>query len=163
MLISSIFHQNLQPYFPYFRKHNIRTVVRLNKKIYPASRFTDAGFDHYDLFFTDGSTPPTHILNKFLKITENMEGAAAVHCKAGLGRTGSLIACYMMKDQVKMFFVWFHSEVKLKPSSPRFLSKFWIKSNYCEAIYQWDHTLNQQKGTKEYIPKCEYCTIVEWW
>jgi len=86
-----------EAYFPYFRKHNIRTVVRLNKKIYPASRFTDAGFDHYDLFFTDGSTPPTHILNKFLKITENMEGAAAVHCKAGLGRTGSLIACYMMK------------------------------------------------------------------
>lgn len=26
-----------------------------------------------------------------------MEGAAAVHCKAGLGRTGSLVACYMMK------------------------------------------------------------------
>lgn len=92
-----------EAYFPYFRKHNIRTVVRLNKKIYPASRFTDAGFDHYDLFFTDGSTPPTHILNKFLKITENMEGAAAVHCKAGLGRTGSLIACYMMKDKVKIY------------------------------------------------------------
>ena len=86
-----------EAYFPYFRKHHIRTVIRLNKKIYPASRFTDAGFDHYDLFFTDGSTPPLHILRKFLAIVEKMEGAAAVHCKAGLGRTGSLVACYMMK------------------------------------------------------------------
>jgi len=86
-----------EAYFPYFRKHHISTVIRLNKKIYPASRFVEAGFDHFDLFFTDGSTPPLHILRKFLAITEKMEGAAAVHCKAGLGRTGSLIACYMMK------------------------------------------------------------------
>jgi cell division cycle 14 len=86
-----------EAYFPYFRKHNISTIIRLNKKIYPANRFTDAGFNHYDLFFTDGSCPPQHILRRFLEITENMNGAAAVHCKAGLGRTGSLIACYMMK------------------------------------------------------------------
>lgn len=86
-----------EAYFPYFRKHNIQTVIRLNKKIYPANRFTDAGFSHYDLFFTDGSCPPQHILKRFLEIVESMNGAAAVHCKAGLGRTGSLIACYMMK------------------------------------------------------------------
>jgi cell division cycle 14 len=86
-----------EAYFPYFRKHKIGTVIRLNKKIYPASRFTEAGFNHYDLFFTDGSCPPQHILKRFLEITESMNGAAAVHCKAGLGRTGSLIACYMMK------------------------------------------------------------------
>jgi cell division cycle 14 len=86
-----------EAYFPYFRKHNISTIIRLNKKIYPANRFTDAGFNHYDLFFTDGSCPPQHILRRFLEITENMNGASAVHCKAGLGRTGSLIACYMMK------------------------------------------------------------------
>lgn len=86
-----------EAYFPYFRKHNIKTVIRLNKKIYPASRFTDGGFDHHDMFFTDGSCPPDHILKQFLHIVENMDGAAAIHCKAGLGRTGSLIACYLMK------------------------------------------------------------------
>ena len=32
-----------------------------------------------------------------LQISENAEGALAVHCKAGLGRTGSLIGSYMMK------------------------------------------------------------------
>ncbi|MEQ2171425.1 Dual specificity protein phosphatase cdc14ab, partial [Goodea atripinnis] len=86
-----------EAYIPYFRKHNITTIVRLNKKMYDARRFTDSGFEHHDLFFVDGSTPNDIIVRKFLNICENAEGAIAVHCKAGLGRTGTLIACYMMK------------------------------------------------------------------
>ncbi|NP_001122010.1 dual specificity protein phosphatase CDC14AB [Danio rerio] len=86
-----------EAYFPYFRKHNVTTIVRLNKKIYDAKRFTDAGFDHYDLFFVDGSTPSDIITRRFLHICESTSGAVAVHCKAGLGRTGTLIGCYLMK------------------------------------------------------------------
>ncbi|XP_024114346.1 dual specificity protein phosphatase CDC14AB isoform X2 [Oryzias melastigma] len=86
-----------EAYFPYFRKHNVTTIVRLNKKIYDAKRFTDAGFDHYDLFFVDGSTPNDLIVRRFLHISESTRGAVAVHCKAGLGRTGTLIGCYLMK------------------------------------------------------------------
>ncbi|XP_054567924.1 dual specificity protein phosphatase CDC14A isoform X4 [Eptesicus fuscus] len=86
-----------EAYFPYFKKHNVTAIVRLNKKIYEAKRFTDAGFEHYDLFFVDGSTPGDSIVRRFLSICENTEGAIAVHCKAGLGRTGTLIACYVMK------------------------------------------------------------------
>ncbi|XP_045159849.1 dual specificity protein phosphatase CDC14AB-like isoform X3 [Mercenaria mercenaria] len=86
-----------EAYFPYFRKHNVTTIVRLNKKIYDARRFTDAGFDHFDLFFIDGSVPSDTIVRQFLELSENADGAIAIHCKAGLGRTGTLIACHMMK------------------------------------------------------------------
>ncbi len=86
-----------EAYFPYFKLHKVSTIIRLNKKIYDAKRFVKGGFQHEDLFFIDGSTPSDEILQQFLEICENAAGGIAVHCKAGLGRTGSLIGCYVMK------------------------------------------------------------------
>lgn len=81
-----------EAFFPYFRKHNVTTVVRLNKKIYDARRFTNAGLEHYDLFFVDGSTPNDVIVRRFLYICENAAGAVAVHCKGeGLPVSVSLV------------------------------------------------------------------------
>lgn len=88
------------------------------------NRFTDVGITHYDMFMPDGTVPPRRILNEFLQLSENTSGPIAVHCKviwsslnnfliylqilfilftiwiifqAGLGRTGSLIAAYLIK------------------------------------------------------------------
>ncbi|XP_028282955.1 dual specificity protein phosphatase CDC14AB-like [Parambassis ranga] len=86
-----------EAYFPYFRQNNVTAVVRLNRKLYDGRRFEDAGIEHHDLFFLDGTTPSDLIIRRFLHVCESAEGAVAVHCKAGLGRTGTLIGCYLMK------------------------------------------------------------------
>ena len=70
-----------ETYFEYFGKHNVTTIVRLNKKLYDANKFVEKGFEHKDLFFIDGSTPSDAIMREFLEISENTSGAVAVHCK----------------------------------------------------------------------------------
>ncbi|XP_054986384.1 dual specificity protein phosphatase CDC14B isoform X5 [Sorex araneus] len=96
-LESGYYQHSPEAYIPYFKNHNVSTIIRLNKRVYDAKRFTSAGFEHYELFFADGSAPTDDIVRDFLDICENAEGAVAVHCKAGLGRTGTMIACYLMK------------------------------------------------------------------
>uniref|UniRef100_A0A2A4K9N7 protein-tyrosine-phosphatase n=1 Tax=Heliothis virescens TaxID=7102 RepID=A0A2A4K9N7_HELVI len=92
----SLFHPP-EMYIEYFLNNNVKIVIRLNKRLYDGNVFNNVGIIHYDLFFPDGSCPPRHILFKFLQISEEASCALAVHCKAGLGRTGSLIGCYLIK------------------------------------------------------------------
>ncbi|OQR95436.1 dual specificity protein phosphatase [Thraustotheca clavata] len=84
-------------YIPYFKKHNVTLVVRLNEKMYDRKRFLNAGIDHLELFYPDGGNPPDDILLQFIEACEATPGAVAVHCKAGLGRTGTCIGAYIMK------------------------------------------------------------------
>jgi cell division cycle 14 len=42
----------------------------LNDEKYNKKLFTDESIDHNDLFFIDGSTPPDHIVEDFMKIVD---------------------------------------------------------------------------------------------
>uniref|UniRef100_A0A0D6R8Z1 protein-tyrosine-phosphatase n=1 Tax=Araucaria cunninghamii TaxID=56994 RepID=A0A0D6R8Z1_ARACU len=92
-------YQTLVPedYVDYFKQTSVNTVIRLNRRMYNKHNFTDHGISLHDLYFPDGSCPPERIVQRFLEILEGSSGAVAVHCKAGLGRTGVLIGCYIMK------------------------------------------------------------------
>ncbi|KAG7672017.1 putative Dual specificity protein phosphatase CDC14AB [Nannochloris sp. 'desiccata'] len=87
-----------EDYIEYFREKGITSVIRLNKKMYEGARFTAHSIDHHELYFPDGTCPSEPIMYRFLDIVEKEPGAIAIHCKAGLGRTGVLICCYMIKN-----------------------------------------------------------------
>lgn len=85
-----------EQYAPIFQSLGITTIIRLNKKIYEAERFIRHGFKFHEMYFIDGSVPSDKIIREFIKVLE-VDDKVAVHCKAGLGRTGTLIGCYAMK------------------------------------------------------------------
>ncbi|PFH34374.1 serine/threonine specific protein phosphatase [Besnoitia besnoiti] len=87
-----------EDYVAVFNRLGIKTVIRLNKRQYDARKFTDRNIEHVDLFFLDGTCPSREIIQKFLHVVENRDHPIAVHCKAGLGRTGTLIGCYAIKN-----------------------------------------------------------------
>jgi cell division cycle 14 len=86
-----------EEYVPIFKQLGVTCIVRFNNKCYDKTVFERGGIRHVDLFYEDGGNPTEAILQSFLKLCENETGAIAVHCKAGLGRTGTNIVAYMIK------------------------------------------------------------------
>jgi cell division cycle 14 len=87
-----------QFYLDVFASKGVTAVVRLNDaSTYEASEFINAGLSHHDLYFADCTVPSNATVLKFIEICEKEKGLVAVHCQAGLGRTGTLIAAYMMR------------------------------------------------------------------
>lgn len=85
-----------EQYVPIFNNLQVTTIIRLNRKNYDSERFIRHGFKFHDMYFIDGSVPSDKIVREFIKVVEKDE-VIAVHCKAGLGRTATLIGCYVMK------------------------------------------------------------------
>jgi cell division cycle 14 len=84
----------------HFSERNIGLVVRLNSELYSPSYFTALGIEHLDLIFDDGTCPALTVVRKFITLAHEMitvqKRGIAVHCKAGLGRTGCLIGAYLI-------------------------------------------------------------------
>lgn len=83
----------------YFEKRKVRLVVRLNTELYDRNTFLDRGIDHMELYFDDGTNPTDTIVRTFIDVADRViesGGVVAVHCKAGLGRTGTLIGAYLI-------------------------------------------------------------------
>ncbi|KAJ5808452.1 Tyrosine-protein phosphatase cdcA [Penicillium riverlandense] len=84
----------------HFSQRNVGLVVRLNSELYSPSYFTAMGIAHIDMIFEDGTCPPLTLVRRFIKMAHEMitikNKGIAVHCKAGLGRTGCLIGAYLI-------------------------------------------------------------------
>ncbi|XP_044745852.1 uncharacterized protein LOC123307553 isoform X2 [Coccinella septempunctata] len=150
-------------YIKYFLKNDIKTVIRLNNKMYDAAVFSNAGIAHYDLIYPDGSTPSKDILMKFLLIAETAPAAVAVHCKAGLGRTGSLIGAYIIKHyrmSAKEAIAWMRI---CRPGSVIGQQQVWLEKLEswlwnCGTIYR-----NKHYGEGEKIPRHKFGIYSKIW
>ncbi|KAI5292591.1 cell division control protein 14, partial [Ascosphaera atra] len=84
----------------HFKERSIGLVVRLNSELYCPTYFKAMGVDHLDMIFEDGTCPPLPLVRRFINIAydiiNNKSQGIAVHCKAGLGRTGCLIGAYLI-------------------------------------------------------------------
>lgn len=85
-------------YIEVFRSLKVTTIIRLNSRQYHREVYTKAGFRHHDIIFPDCTLPPDSLVDAFLRIAEaHKDGAIAIHCMAGLGRTGTMVGLYLMK------------------------------------------------------------------
>ncbi|KAK5116985.1 hypothetical protein LTR62_006706 [Meristemomyces frigidus] len=84
----------------HFAERGIGLVVRLNSELYSPSYFTALGIKHLDMIFEDGTCPQLTMVRKFVNLAHttinDKHKGIAVHCKAGLGRTGCLIGAYLI-------------------------------------------------------------------
>lgn len=83
----------------FFLRNDVQLAVRLNSHLYDASEFTRRNIQHIDMIFEDGTCPTMDYVKKFIGAAEcviNNGGKIAVHCKAGLGRTGCLIGAHLI-------------------------------------------------------------------
>lgn len=99
-VMASQLPQSFKNVLSHFSSRDVGLVVRLNSELYCPSYFTALGIEHIDMIFEDGTCPPLPLVRRFIKMAHEMitvkNRGIAVHCKAGLGRTGCLIGAYLI-------------------------------------------------------------------
>ena len=83
----------------FFQSQNIRAIVSLTETPLDRIFLEEFGFRYLHLPVSDFTAPTLDQVRQFLEFLRNAEAArqaVVVHCGAGLGRTGTMLACALV-------------------------------------------------------------------
>eukprot|EP00297_Palpitomonas_bilix_P017881 CAMPEP_0113866798 /NCGR_PEP_ID=MMETSP0780_2-20120614/67_1 /TAXON_ID=652834 /ORGANISM="Palpitomonas bilix" /LENGTH=159 /DNA_ID=CAMNT_0000851677 /DNA_START=228 /DNA_END=707 /DNA_ORIENTATION=+ /assembly_acc=CAM_ASM_000599 len=91
----------LKSFISFMTKAKVTDVVRVCEETYNPAELISTGIKFHDFPFPDGDSPPTNIIQNWLKIVEQevLKGGntVAIHCVAGLGRAPVLVAIALIE------------------------------------------------------------------
>ncbi|CAB9520388.1 Protein tyrosine phosphatase PRL-1 [Seminavis robusta] len=98
---------NLHLYIKEMRKQSVTDIVRVCEPTYVASELTTAGIQVHEMEYTDGTSPPKELIDKWLLLVDqtffqqksggDSNPCIAVHCVAGLGRAPVMVAIALIE------------------------------------------------------------------
>ncbi len=83
------------------REEGVTALVSLSEQELDRRAVRDAGLDYLHLPVEDFTAPSLKQIRRFVEFSrrhldEEKDGAVTVHCRMGIGRTGTMLACYLV-------------------------------------------------------------------
>lgn len=88
--------------YRYLAENGVTTVVDLRAEEWvehPTRLLQRLGIEIVSIPMRDGQAPTEEEVDRFLAAVRSSEGKVYVHCMAGVGRTGTMVAAYLVRER----------------------------------------------------------------